>query len=397
MFRPISSGLSPNTTIVDVLIAIKALVFRNIWNDPIQLHFLKKWFAEKYNSDQIYLFNSGRSSLYVLLKSAGISNGDEVIVQAFTCVGAISPVVWVGAKPVYVDIDRESYGLDPDLLEKSISPTCKAVIVQHTFGIPAKIREIRQICRKHKLILIEDCALAMGAKAGEKDIGTYGDASFFSFGRDKVVSSVSGGIVVINKPKHFLNIESMYADISAPDDKWIYQQLLHPIVMALILPVYRIYLGKILLVLFKKMGLIVNSYQRGEVKGVKPDNYPQRYSSALVPLIMHQLKNLEVMNNRRRLIASSYGEIKKGAIYLRYPVLLKNREALLIRARKLGVYLGTWYSNVIDPVGTKLSIFKYKKGSCPVAEGVAEEIINLPTYPRLKEAEIKKINKLIHE
>lgn len=397
MFRPISSGLSPNTTIVDVLIAVKTLIFRSFWRDPLQLHLLKRWFVDKYNSNQIYLFNSGRSSLYVLLKSAGISKGDEVIVQAFTCVGAISPVVWVGAKPVYVDIDIDSYGLDPDLLEKSISPTCKAVIVQHTFGIPARIREIRQICRKHKLLLIEDCALAMGAKVGESEVGTFGDASFFSFGRDKVVSSVSGGVVVINKPKLFSGIESVYKNVSAPDDKWVYQQLFHPIVMALILPVYRIYLGKILLVLFQKMGLILNPYQQGEVKGIKPDNYPQRYSSALVPLIMHQLKNLEVMNNRRRLISSSYGEIIKGAIYLRYPLLVKDRDELEIKARKLGVYLGTWYSNVIDPVGTKLAVFKYKVGSCPVAEGVAKKIINLPTYPRLKEVEIKKIKRIINE
>ena len=82
---------------------------------------------------------------------------------------------------------------------------------------------------------------------------------------------------------------------------------------------------------------------------------------------------------------------------MRYPVLVKNREQLLDRARKSGIYLGTWYNNVIDPVGVKLNNFKYKKNSCPVAEDIAGRILNLPTYARLTVKEIKKVRDIVHD
>jgi len=397
MFRPIASGLSPNTTIMDVFIALRAILSSKYWKDPLQLHLLKNWFTERYSSDQIYLFNAGRSALYFLLQAAGIKKGDEVIVQAFTCIGAISPIVWIGAKPVYVDIDRNTYNLDPRLIEESITSQTKAVIVQHTFGIPADIHKIKQTCRRYKIILIEDCAVSMGAKSGAREVGTFGDAAFFSFGRDKVVSSVSGGVALINSPKLFVGADRLYSHISDLSLSWVRKQLLHPVAMLVIIPLYRIQLGKALLVLLQKLKLITKAYDQTEYLAIKPDTYPKRYPSVLVPLILNQLKNLDSMNNKRRLIASRYGPILNGAIYLRYPVVVNNRKKLLTNARKQGIILGRWYSNVIDPEAINIRKFRYKKGTCPVAEDVAKHIVNLPTYPRLTSSEVKRVVKIIHE
>ena len=398
MLKVISSGLSPNTTATDLIIALEALVLKRHWKNPLQLHILKQWFANRYNADQVYLFNAGRSALYFLLKAAGVTKKDEVIVQAFTCIGAINPIIWIGAKPVYLDIDPQTYNLDPYLLESAITSKTKVIIVQHTFGIPAAISKIRKICKKHKIILIEDCAVSIGAFMGKKEVGTYGDAAFFSFGRDKIVSSVSGGAAIINNPNYFAASDELYRDVLEPSSNWVYQQLLHPIVMAVILPLYLIQVGKILLVFLQKIKLISKPYEETEYTGGKPESYPRRYSSALVPLIMNQLKQLDVMNDRRVFNAGYYGgNLIKGAVYLRYPVLVKNREQLLDRARKSGIYLGTWYNNVIDPVGVKLNNFKYKKNSCPVAEDIAGRILNLPTYARLTVKEIKKVRDIVHD
>ncbi|NCN58576.1 hypothetical protein COW99_01515 [Candidatus Roizmanbacteria bacterium CG22_combo_CG10-13_8_21_14_all_38_20] len=398
MLKVISSGLSPNTKATDVIIALEALILKRHWKDPLQLHILKKWFASRYNSDQVYLFNSGRSALYFLLKAAGVTKQDEVIVQAFTCIGAINPIIWIGAKPVYIDIDPQTYNLDPDLLESSITSKTKVVIVQHTFGIPAAISKIKKICQEHKIILIEDCAVSIGAFVGKKEVGTYGDAAFFSFGRDKIVSSVSGGAAIINNLKHFANLDELYREILEPSSNWVYQQLLHPVAMAVILPLYLIQVGKILLVLLQKIKLISKPYEELEYSGGKPESYPRRYSPALVPLIMHQLRQLDAMDARRVFNASYYGEnLIKGAVYLRYPVLVKNREQILNKAQRAGIYLGTWYDSVINPAGVTLSNFKYKKGSCPVAEDIAGRILNLPTYARLTVREIKKVRDIVND
>ena len=142
-----------------------------------------------------------------MIKSFDITYGDEVIVQAFTCLAVPEVVIWCGAKPVYLDID-ESLNLDIRLLEKSISSKTRIIIVQHTFGIPAKIDMIKKIAQKHNIILIEDCAHSLGAKYNSQKIGTFGDAAFFSFGRDKVISSVFGGLAFINPRSKYYKTSS---------------------------------------------------------------------------------------------------------------------------------------------------------------------------------------------
>src|SRR5581483_4013141 len=113
--------------------------------------------------------------------------------QAFTCVAVPNSVLWTGAKAIYADID-ETGNLDPKDLEKKITKKTKAVIIQHTFGIAANMDAIQKVLKGKKIILIEDCAHALGASYKGKKLGTFGEFAFFSFGRDKVISSVFGGM-----------------------------------------------------------------------------------------------------------------------------------------------------------------------------------------------------------
>ena len=187
--RPIAISLSPNTQRDDLILALKSIVNINSYQRGPYQNKVSGWFKKYFQVKNVFLFNMGRSALFFLLKNINIGSGDEVIIQAFTCVAVTDPILWTGAKPVYIDVDK-SLNIDPVLLEKSISKKTKAIIVQHTFGISAQIILIKKIAQKYNIFLIEDCAHSLGATYNGKKIGTFGDAALFSFGRDKVISSV---------------------------------------------------------------------------------------------------------------------------------------------------------------------------------------------------------------
>jgi len=111
----------------------------------------------------IYTFFKGRVALYAILKAMGISSNDEVIVPGFTCVVVPNAIMYALAKPVYVDIDKKDYNIDVDKIEEKITKNTKVIIAQHTFGIPANMDRIVEICKRYKLYLIEDACHALGS------------------------------------------------------------------------------------------------------------------------------------------------------------------------------------------------------------------------------------------
>jgi len=381
--RIVSPSLSPNTEAEDVWEAIEVLGNPRAWQQGSAIDEVEKWFNG-------VSFDSGRSALLVLLQAFNIGQGDEVLMQAFTCVAVPNSVRCAGATPVYVDID-ESYNIDPKDLEKKITKQSIAIIVQHSFGVPAEMDAILAIAKKHKLIVIEDCAHALGATYKGKKVGTLGDGAFFSFGRDKVVSSVWGGVATINAkcqvPNAKWKIKEIQNKLPYPSNAWIAQQLFHPIAFAVILPMYNVVIGKVLLEAFKRMKLLSVPNP--------PFLTPRRYPNALAQLLLKQLAKLERYNKKRRGIASYYQNelqnraLDKGAIYLRYPILVDEPAKVIQRAKKQGILLGNWYHNVIDPKGVDLNAIGYARGSCPRAEEQATQSINLPT--RITEEEARRV------
>lgn len=147
--------------------------------------------------------NSGTSALHLSLLACGIQPGDEVIVPAFTCVATLNPIEYVGAKPVLVDIELPSYGMDIKQLEKVITPQTKAVIVVHLFGLAARVNEVINILESYQLNInvIEDAALGLGAKIGKQYVGSFGDISCLSFHPRKMITTGEGGMVLTNSEK----------------------------------------------------------------------------------------------------------------------------------------------------------------------------------------------------
>jgi dTDP-4-amino-4,6-dideoxygalactose transaminase len=155
-------------------------------------------------------FNSGTSALHVAMRVLDIGEGDEVITTPFTFVATSWAISYVGAKPVYVDIDDATFNIDPALIERAITPRTKAILPVHLYGQPFDVDKVLEICRKHKLSLVEDAAQAHGAKYKGKVVGTFGDMSCFSFYPTKNLGACGeGGALVTNNEKFAARTRSL--------------------------------------------------------------------------------------------------------------------------------------------------------------------------------------------
>lgn len=409
MKDPIAISLSPNTEKEDVFLALNLIFSPWRWISGGEINKLEQAFKNYFGVKYAISFNSGRSAQYAILKAVGIKTGDEVLIQAFTCVVVPNSILWLGGKPVFVDIEKDSLNMNPVDLEKKITSKSKAIIVQHTFGKPAKMEEIKKIAQTHKLLLIEDCAHSLGAKFQGRKLGTLGKAGFFSFGRDKVISSVFGGMAVTNDPKIGKNLLEIQKNLNFPSYYWIFQQLLHPVAFSVILPLYNFFgLGKIILVGFQKPGLLSRAVSSQEKNTQKPLDYPKRLPNALATLALFQFQRLAEFNQKREQIAQIYQKNLKikslellptvaGEIFMRYPIIYDKAKKLLGYAKKRGIILGDWYQNIVDPKGVNLSKAGYVWGSCPIAEEISKNVVNLPTYPKMEIEDAQKVVNIIKE
>lgn len=391
--RIISASLSPNTECDDVLLALRVLLSPWTWFTGPETGKIEAWFRDRYSDTLAVSFNSGRSALLAILRSFTIGKGDEVLVQSFSCVAVTNSVHWAGATPIYVDVD-ETLNIEQNDAEHKITKRTKAIIVQHTFGIPARMDRVMALAKKHHLILIEDCAHALGATYQGKPLGSFGDAAFFSFGRDKVLSSVFGGVAIIKSIKcqvSSIKLREYQQKLLYPSPFWILQQLLHPIAFALILPLYSLGVGKIMLFMLQKFRLLSFPVYREEKLGKKPDDFPKRYPNALAVLLLKQLQKLEMFNANRKEIAKYYSKkltqpYREEAIYLRFPLMVDQPNEVLGRARQKHILLGNWYHNAIDPTGIDMEAIGYSRKTCPKAEEYAKHVINLPTRITVEQA-----------
>lgn len=404
MKRPISIGLSPNLEGKDIFLALRLLCFPHKWFVGRGEKKLEDWFEDFFPLYSAISFVSGRGALFAVLQALGITDEDEVLLQAFTCSVVPNAVISSGAKPIYVDI-ADSLTIDPQSVERNITKKTKAIIVQHTFGIPSDMDAICIIAKKHNLFIIEDCAHTIGGEYKGKKLGSFGDASIFSFGRDKAFSSVFGGMAIAKNKTVIDRLRVLQNAQSYPSIFWVFQQLLHPIAFSIILPLYDFFgIGKVILVLLQNIKLLSFPVRPEEKKGKMPLFFVKRMPNALAEMALLQLSRIIDFNNKRQEAVNIYRDALYGkekildvfkSPLLRFPLFVQNRDALLLAAKRQHIYLGKWYSEIVDPKDVDLESVQYIKGSCPNAEKIAQKVINLPTYPTLSKEHQERVIKFI--
>lgn len=152
--------------------------------------------------------NSGTSAIHLALILLGVTNGDEVICQSFTFVASANPILYLGASPIFIDSEKETWNMSPYFLEKAILDRIskgkkpKVIIFVHLYGMPAKIDEILAISKKYNIPLIEDAAEALGSEYKGQKCGTFGDFGIISFNNNKIITTFGGGILVCKNKEY---------------------------------------------------------------------------------------------------------------------------------------------------------------------------------------------------
>lgn len=182
-------------------------VFDSNWIAPIgpMVDRFEQSIAEYVGVNSCAALSSGTAAIHLALRTLGIGEGDEIIVQSFTFCGSINPVLYEKATPILVDSEPDTWNMSPELLEETIRDRIKktgkkpkAVIPVHLYGMPAKIDVIASICAQYEIPMIEDAAEALGSTYDGKRLGGFGDFGIFSFNGNKIITTSGGGALVSN-------------------------------------------------------------------------------------------------------------------------------------------------------------------------------------------------------
>jgi len=321
-------------------------------------------FADYCGTTHAVAINNGTAALHAALLAADIGHGDEVIVPSFSFIATATAVSMTGAKPIFVDVDEQTFGIDPAKVQENVSPKTKAVIGVHLFGQPFDIQGIKQVCESHNLILIEDAAQAQGAMFNGEKTGGFGQFGCFSFYATKNMTTGEGGMVTTS--------EKAFAD---------------------------------------RLRLLINHGQSEKYLHTRLGyNYRMTDIAAAIGLV--QLKKLEKFNTRRRKNAEYYDShiSVKGLVtpvvapgmhhvYHQYVIRLTDEFPMkradfleYLKAKGIGtavhypipIHRQPLYANALEP------------DTCPVSTSLASSVMSIPVHPLLDQKELTYISDAIN-
>ena len=180
---------------------ILSLAFSKQSSDENYIKQFEKKFAEYIGTKHAIVTYSGRSGMVLLLEALRLKKGDEIIFPAYTLKALITLAQKLGLKPVLVDIEKDSFNINPDIIEGKITKKTRVIVATHMFGLPCNIKKILRIAKRHSIHVIEDCCLAHGADVKGKKVGFFGVGGFFSFQRIKPINTFGGGMITTNDNK----------------------------------------------------------------------------------------------------------------------------------------------------------------------------------------------------
>jgi perosamine synthetase len=356
-----------------------------------------------------FSFTSARGALSAGLRAVGLQPEDEVLLSSFTCLAVPSAVLAAGAKPTYSDIDPYSLNASPESIEAAISPKTRVIVLQHTLGNPAPVASVRELARSRGIIVIEDCALAVGTKYQREMVGSQGDAAIFSMELSKTISSGWGGILVVNDEVLAEKVKSDYVS---------YGPL--PLIRRLRMGVQTLisgvcyrpklhWIGKYVVALCFKVGLFRSSTPNAEQRGTFAPDFISRMGEPQISLAAHQWNRLDVIARECAANSAYIRHFLKRLGYIpladvaedlgvapRVPFLVANRSTISAWFSVNGVELGSWFDGPLTPL-PEAPAYNYDRDSFPRASFIADHIVNLPCHNRLASRDLEKMEALMDE
>ncbi len=398
------------TTLGDCVDALGSLVRPGRLVDGPTIAEYEQAFARRVGAQHGVSFASGRVALYAILCSLDIGEGDEVLLQVPTHIVVPNAVRYTGATVRYVDCRLDDYNMDLDQAESLVGPRTRALLLQHTFGIPADLDAARALCDRHGLVLIEDCVHALGATYRGRPVGSHGRVAFFSTEETKTISSTMGGMAVTDDPELAEQLRSQQDAAGVPERSLVarylvkqimYHLFTHPAVHRITRPAYLWLRDR------PAMHLAPGATSAVEMEGGRPPGYLMRYSNSQARIGLRQLQRLdENLEHRRRTAAAWAGNLgdrftlpvpptEADPAFVRYPVRVADRPAAMRKASP-NVVLGQWFNQVLEEARSDRD-GDYVPGSCPRAEQAGRELVNLPTHPRTSRGDVERILKIFEE
>ena len=346
----------------------------------------EKEFADFVGVKHAISVGNGTDALVLALKSMGIGEGDEVITTPFTFFATAEAISAVGATPVFVDVNKETFNIDVTKIEEKITSKTKAIMPVHIFGQSADMDEINEIAKKHNLYVIEDACQAVGGKYKGRKIGTLGDVACFSFFPTKNLGCAGdGGMIVTNDDKIATIARALRTHGSGENGQKAYN--------------------------------LLNNIEE-EVKTAEGANdtvyNPLKYYNYLIgfntrldaiqaSILSVKLKEIDSWNAKRREIVELYNEALQNSdlvtpvakdynehVYHMYILQSENREEVLTKLKEAGIATGVYY-----PVPLHLQkVYKdlgYKEGDMPVSEYLSHRTFAIPVYPELTKEQVEYI------
>jgi dTDP-4-amino-4,6-dideoxygalactose transaminase len=293
--------------------------------------------------------NSGTAALQLALEAAGVTAGDEVITVAHTFVATVAAIMYLGARPVLVDIDADSYTLDPTKLEAAISERTKAIMPVHLYGQPADMDPILEIARRHRLVVVEDAAQAHGAEYKSRRCGSIGDMAGFSFYPGKNLGAYGEGGAITTSSDELSRTLRMLRDWGQ-ETKYHHQILGH----------------------------------NARLEGLQG------------AILRVKMKHIDTWTEQRRSIAARYEEHLAGLqnvkvprtypdrrhVFHIYAVRVRDRDGFMKFMANEGVGTAIHYPFAVHTLEGYRSM-GYRAGDFPVAEQVAAEVVSIPMFPEM--------------
>lgn len=353
----------------------------------------KKSVSKILDNENIYFYWKGRVALYALLKAMKVGKGDEVILPGFTCVVVANAIKYLGAKPIYIDVDKSTMNPSLQHFVNAISPKTKVIISQNTFGLSTQVDEIAIFAKEKGIYSIEDCTHGFGGLFKNKPNGSYCDAAFFSTQWNKPFSTGIGGFASVNNIKLVPELETVNQSLSQPTLKdgmvlsallFARDNILNASNYQLLRSIYR---------WLSKNNLVIGSSEGQELNSVEvPQDYFKMMGNVQYKKGVKSISTMERLLETRKMNAKIYTDflakhkkyrvdssLHKNHAFLKYPMLVNERTSFENKAEKAMIELGDWFCTPLYPIQNNLEIWDLDINDIPNASELSKQIVNLPT------------------